>query len=159
MVHSRKHYVQKSLSTITGSAILDFGLATAVEQGSTTAVEHVVEGNSIKAIFIEMWTRAAGASPGSVLITLYKRGSGATSLTTAEAAALGDYDGKKNIIYHTQGLINDNDADAIPFVRQWFKIPKGKQRMGLGDKWSLSIFAQGAIDTIICGFATYKEYS
>ncbi len=158
-VHSRKHYVQQSLTTVAGAAILDFGFAVAVEQGSTTGVFDVVEGNSIKAIFVEMWVRSPEASPGTVLMTLYKRGAGATAMTVTEQAALGDYDNKKNVMYHTQGLTNDTDADAIPFIRQWFKIPKGKQRMGLGDKWSLSIFSQGTIDNVICGFVTYKEYS
>ncbi len=106
-----------------------------------------------------MWVRTQSTSPGSALLTLYKRGSGTTAMTTTESAALGDYDNKKNILYHTQGLTNDQDADAIPFVRQWFKIPKGKQRQGLGDKFSLAIHAQGALDLTICGFATFKEYS
>jgi len=39
----------------------------------------------------------------------------------------------------------------------WIKIPKSKQRMGLGDRIVVQTFAQ-ALDMIDCGFETYKEY-
>ncbi len=78
-------------------------------------------------------------------------------MTAAQSAALHAYDNKKNVLYHTQGLTNDADADAIPFIRQWFKIPKGKQRFGLDDTLLLAVHSQ-ALDHVICGFMTYKEY-
>ena len=157
MVHSRKHYVQQSLATILAGVADDIIIAFAKE--TADAADEVKEGNSIKAVWIEMWIRTQSTSPGSVLATLYKMpGDGSVMLAT-DQAALHDYANKKNVLYHTQGLTNDQDADAIPFIRQWFKIPKGKQRFGLGDALRLSIFAQGALDLTICGFMTYKEYS
>ncbi len=157
-VNSTKHYVQQSLASVLGSAILDIGIATAVNAPSANTAAEVREGCIIKAVFIEMWIRGSELSPGSVLVSFYKRSGGDTAMTAVEQASLFTYDNKKNIFYHTQGLTNDTDADAIPFIRQWFKIPKGKQRFGLNDKLSLSIFAQGAIDQVICGFFVYKEY-
>jgi len=56
-------------------------------------------------------------------------------------------------------LVNDQDADATPILRQWVKIPKTKQRFGLKDKLVLQVFAQGALDLTACGFELYKEYS
>ncbi len=158
-ITSRKHYVQVSLSTVAASAILDIPIAKSVDLQSVVDPDDVQEGSIIKAVFIEMWVRGSETSPGSVLLTFGKRSGGDVAITTAEAAALDSYDNKKNIFYHTQGLANDQDADAIPFIRQWFKIPKGKQRMGLNDKLFLSVFAQGAISLVICGFMTYKEYT
>ncbi len=157
-VNSTKHYVQFSLQSVLASAIKDLPISAAVSAPSSNLEAEVREGSVIKAVYLEMWIRGSELSPGSVLVTFYKRSGGDASLSTTEAASLFTYDNKKNIFYHTQGLTNDTDADAIPFIRQWFKIPRGKQRMGLNDKLSLSIFAQGAVDQVICGFATYKEY-
>ncbi len=155
-INARKHYVQKSLSTVLSGAIDPIIIAKAVEATTANAATEVVEGAVIKAVFIEMWVRAGDTAPGSVLVTLVKTGDLQTP-AFSDMATLNNYQQKKNVLYHTQGLTNDQDADAIPFVRQWFKIPKGKQRFGLGDQLFLCVSAQ-AIDAIICGFMTYKEY-
>ncbi len=156
MIHSKKHYVQKSLSTVLAGQANDTIIAFAKELAD--AKDEVLVGNSIKAVFVEMWVRAGDTSPGSSLLTLYKMPGDGSVMTFADQIDLHAYNNKKNILYHTQGLTNDQDADAIPFIRQWFKIPKSKQRMGLGDALRLSISAQ-ALDNIVCGFMTYKEYS
>ncbi len=103
-----------------------------------------------------MWCRAGDTAGGSVLLSFYK-GKQDQFMSFTEQIALHTYNGKANVLYHTQGTTNDQDADAIPFVRQWIKIPKSKQRMALGDALNLAISAQ-ALDCQICGFATYKEY-
>ncbi len=156
-LQSIKHYVQKSLTTVTG-ATAD---AVKIYEGKDTrtgAADEVLAGSVVKAVFVEMWTRGAEASPGNVLMTLVKTQDGQNP-TFSDMTNLHDYLNKRNILYHTQGLSNDNDADAIPFVRQWFKIPKGKQRVALGDKLFIVVTSQAVIDQQICGFATYKEYS
>ncbi len=155
-IHAVKHYVQNSLATVLAGASSQRTIAKAVVSTNANLATEVVEGAIVKAIFVEMWIRAGDTSPGSTLLTLVKLQDG-QPITFADQIDLFNYQNKKNIIYHTQGLTNDQDADAIPFVRQWFKIPKGKQRMGLGDEWVLSIAAQ-ALDNITCGFYTYKEY-
>ncbi len=158
-VTSSKHYVQRSLLTITAGTNDVTVIVQAVERGNVSVGNafEVADGSVIKAVFVEMWIRGQSTSPGSVLLSLIKTPQN-TSITFAEQVALHTYDNKKNVLYHTQGLTNDADADAIPFVRQWFKIPKGKQRFGLGDKLVLSVSAQ-ALDSNICGFMTYKEYT
>ncbi len=156
MVNSVKHYVQFSLETITASAAEDKIVAFAKEVADDANECRI--GASIKAIYLEFWVRTQSTSPASVLMTFYKGTSGVAAMTAIEQAALHDYDNKKNIFYHTQGLTNDQDADAIAFFRGWIKIPKGKQRMALGDVLRVSVFAQGAVDLTLCGFATYKEY-
>ncbi len=156
IIHSRKHYVQVSLTEVLAGAVLDTIIAFPKEVADDA--NEVEVGATIKAVFVEMWVRTNDTSPGTVTIDLYKTSSGAVGMSAVEAAALHDYDNKKNILYHTQGLSNDQDADAIPFIRQWFKIPKGKQRFGLGDTLRLNIFSQ-ALDQVVCGFITYKEYS
>ncbi len=155
-IQSSKHYVQKTLSTVLAGQIDTERLINATEI-RTGDSDNVLAGSVIKAVFVELWVRAGDTSPGSTLVSLIKVPD-AGNVTFADQTALHDYTNKKNVLYHTQGLTNDQDADAIPFVRQWFKIPKGKQRFGLGDRLFLCISAQ-ALDNIVCGFATYKEYS
>ncbi len=157
VVHSQKHYVQQSLATVTGGTNNQIFIAKTVAVSSTNADE-VIEGAIIKAVFVEMWIRSTEASPGTVLVSLVKTPDN-SNFTFADSVALDGYTNKKNILYHTQGLTNDNSADAIPFVRGWYKIPKTKQRFGLGDRLVLNISSQAIIDNIICGFMIYKEYT
>ncbi len=157
IIHTRKHYVQNSLATIAGSAKLDLVFVEAVEAGAQGDVDEVTEGAVVKAIFIEEWLRTQSTSPGSYIACLYKNPGGSTPFTTVELAAMGDAENKKNVLFFSQGLLNDQDADATPIMRGWYNIPKTKQRWGLGDRLVLAIFAQGALDLTICGFSTYKE--
>ncbi len=156
-VHSHKHYVQVSLATVTAGTALDITIAAPDQSVNRTNPEEIDVGSIIKAVYVEMWVRTGDTAGGTSLVTLYK-GVAGQGLAFAEQAALHNYNQKKDVFYHTQGLINDQDADATPFMRGWFKIPKTKQRFGLGDTLRLSIAAQ-ALDNQVCGFFTYKEYS
>ncbi len=159
MVHSTKHYVQTSIATVVAGAKLDIILAQAVSVANKNLVQEVEEGAKIKAIYLEYWIRSSEVSPGSGICAFYKDPGGGLVFTTTELAAMGNAENKKNVFFFQQGLFNDQDADAISVVRQWFKVPKSKQRMGLGDRLIFSVFAQGAIDLVICGMTTYKEYT
>ncbi len=156
VLYSRKHYVQVSLATIVAGANLNTIIAKSVDPAVLDAANEVAVGSTIKAVYIEMWVRSPETSPGTSLLSFYKASANQV-MSFAEQIALHDYVQKNLVFYHTQGLTNDTDADAIPFIRQWFKIPKGKQRMAQGDTLNLAIAAQ-ALDNVICGFMTYKEY-
>ncbi len=156
-IQSVKHYVQRSLLTVIGGTANATRLINSVDVRTGNS-DDVLNGAIVKAVFVEMWVRTSELSPGTVLVTLVKTPD-SSNPTFGDMVNLHDYTNKKNIFYHTQGLANDTDADAIPFVRQWFKIPKGKQRFGLGDRLFIVVTSQAAIDVVICGFATYKEYS
>ncbi len=157
MVHSTKHYVQHSIGTVVAGAVENQNLASAVDVAAKTALFEVEEGSSVKAIYLELWIRSAATAAASFVFIVEKRPSGLVFPTVAQVAALGDYVNKKNVFYTTQGLTNDVDADALNLYRGWIKIPKSKQRMGLGDKlsWTLSAIGQSIN---FCGFVTYKEY-
>ncbi len=158
MVHSIKHYVQFSISTVTGGAADTLVAALAVARDANNIVSDVDEGSSIKAVYLELWARAGSTTPASGQMIFYKSPSDASNPNATNMAALGDWDGKKNILYTTMGLFNDQDADAIAIHKGWIKIPKGKQRMGLGDELKITVFSP-TIDLQICGFVTYKEYN
>ncbi len=156
-VHSTKHYDQTSLSTVANGANVLIPIAKSVAlQNVTSAAEDVVEGCVIKAVYVEMWCRAT-STEGAVLMTLVKEPLNVT-MSFTQQTSLNNYENKKNILYHTQGLTNDTNNSAIPFIRQWFKIPKSKQRFGLGDKLALYVAAQ-ALQQTICGFTIFKEYT
>ncbi len=157
MVHSTKHYVQQSIGTVVVGSNQNTFFATGVSVAAKNVVQEVEEGSSIKAIYLELWIRSAATAAASFTFILCKLPSGLTSPTDAEMAALGDWDNKKNILFTSQGLINDVDSTALNLFRGWIKIPKGKQRMGLGDNlsWHLRTVGQSLN---FCGFETYKEY-
>ncbi len=159
MVHSVKHYVQFGRFTVGTVAAVTQDIALAVEGSVANDVDEVAEGSSVKAIYIELWLLDAGAGGNSVT-ALAKLVAGVTTMTFTQLNALGTFPNKKNVLYVTQGLTpNDGIANPVNVMRQWFKIPKSKQRFGLGDSVRLSIANNSLQDLFACGFATYKEYT
>ncbi len=159
-IHSRKHYFQVSQSQVVQSAILNSTIAVSIE-GAASQPQSVSEGAIIKAVWVEMWLQNDSASViGSFTAGFYKAEGGANTISAGDAAALHDYNNKKNIFYATQGLAPASDSNMQLLYKGWIKIPKSKQRMGLGD--SLVFFVRNnnatAIDLQVCGIFTYKEY-
>ncbi len=156
-VQTRKHYVQWTITPVAVGTTVNEFIANSVPLQDANTANEVVEGATVSAIYIELWVIGqSDSASGNFLGSLYKKTGGDSSMTQAEHVALFDYDNKKNVLYHTQGITNDGVANATPFIRQWFKIPKGKQRMGLNDAWLLSLSTQ-AEAVNYCGFALYKE--
>ncbi len=158
MVHSTKHYVQQSIGTVVVGTNANTTLVTGVAVAAKDAVSEVEEGSTVKAIYLELWIRSAAVAAASFTFAFFKLPSGAGFPSETELAALGNWDNKKNILYTSQGLINDVDSSALNLFKGWIKIPKGKQRIGLGDNigWSLRTVGQSLN---FCGFSLYKEYS
>ncbi len=155
-VHAEKHIVQRSLATTAAGAITAVVLANAVASPTAGTVNHVREGCTISACYVEMWVTGDDATPSTAILTLEKRPVNAPAMTTANSALLNDYNNKKNVLHTFMGLIPPDIQFPTAAVRGWFKIPKGKQRFGLGDRLILNIHGQSnGIDT--CGFFIYKE--
>ncbi len=153
-VNTEKHYVQQSLAVVASGAINNFVVAQAVAI-PTTAV-HVREGAIISAIYIEMWIQTDDAALGSSIITLEKLPGVGIPMTAAQSASLNTYFNKKNVFYTQMGLTPNNVQFPMASIRGWFKIPKGKQRMGLDDALILNIHGQSN-GLSFCGFCIYKE--
>ncbi len=161
IVHSKKHIFQISQSTVGQALISEQEFANAIE-GAPSVPFHVAEGATIKACYVELWVSQDSASTvGSYTVILQKNPGNNVVITTANMAALHDYDNKKNILFTGQGLVTPNDGGQVPVLRGWYKIPKGKQRMGLGDTLELVIRNNNltAIDLNFCGLVLYKEYT
>jgi len=158
-IHSQKHYVQISRSTALTVAVNSENLITAVESTVANLVDEVAEGSIIKAVYVELWVLDSG-NDGSAVVCLIKSPISNAGPSFTQMNSLGTYVNKKNILFTHQGL-TPNDGITAPrlVMRQWFKIPKSKQRFGLGDRLLLMIANNGANNLFYCGFATYKEYS
>jgi len=159
IIHSTKHYVQQSRSQVGTVAITSIDIIDSVESTTANLVDEVAEGAAVKAVFVEMWLLDT-SNDGSFIVSLEKRPGGVAALGFANSNALGTYANKRNLLYVTQGLSPNNGVgNPVPIIRQWFKIPKGKQRFGLAEKLVLNITNNGLNDLEFCGFFTYKELS
>ncbi len=159
IVHSTKHINQITLTTATTGTRNNEVLATAVQSTTADLVTEIEEGALVKAVYIELWL-IGGTADQFFTIILDKFDGGAAAVTFTQMTNLFSYPNKKNIFYTTQGLApNDGVGQPVPLIRQWFKIPKGKQRFGLGDTLALSIASRGDGTLTYCGFALYKELS
>ncbi len=158
IIHSRKHYVQTSLTSVLAGAINTQELAQAVIPPDLDTATEVAEGANVKAVYIELWARTNDTSAGSYVFIVEKLPGVGGAITAANMAALNNYENKKNIFFSSQALLNVKTADSIPIHRGWIKVPKSKQRMGLDDRIRWTFFSQ-ALESVICGISTYKEYT
>jgi len=159
IIQSKKHYVQLTLTTITTGAINHMQIIVATAPTLNNLANEIEEGAIVKAVYLEMWGIGSVTNQFFTAVVVKLPG-GQNPPAAADFAALNAYDNKKNILFTTQGLAsNDGIAGPYPLFKGWIKIPKGKQRFGLGDQLRWSIMSRGSDDIIVCGFATYKEYT
>ncbi len=159
VITSIKHYVQHPITTV---AIGGVARATLVRGISVSAVGanafEVQEGAVVKAVYVEYWVSSDDATLSSGTVSLEKVPSEATNMTSADSQNLGAYANKKNLFETHQGLFPSNTQNPVNIYRHWVKIPKGKQRIGLGDEIVINFMPIG--DGLrFCGLCTYKEYS
>ncbi len=159
-INSVKHIVQRASVSVASGGLNSTVVVDAIAKDATRSnTSDVSEGAIVKAIFVELWLKSdadAGTSTQFV-VTFEKLVSDAASITNAEMLALQAYTNKKNIFFTSQGVLGDLTTQAIPVIRQWIAIPKGKQRMGFSDRMIINTAPVGfAID--VCGVFIYKEY-
>ncbi len=159
IIHSVKHYVQYPIDQITTGTVQSINLVTGVESTVANAANEVEEGALVKAIYVELWLQNQ-SNLGESIVTVTKDTKSGAGPNFAQSAALFTYSNKKNIFFTHQGLTsNDGIGNPVPILREWIKIPKGKQRMGLGDTIVITIANVSANNLNRCGFSVYKEYS
>ncbi len=155
VINSEKHMIQISLTTLTSGNILNLVFATAVAVPATTLTE-IREGSIIKAIWLELWIAVNADSMGTAIVTLEKLDGGKSLMTSGQSAGLGSYDNKKNVLHTQMGLTPGNSQYPMASLKGWFKIPKGKQRFGLGDRIVVNVHGQSS-SLQMCGIGIYKE--
>ncbi len=161
-INSNKHYVHQTKATVSSGAILGIKIVDAVVAPAVSNAFDVRQGAIVKAVHLEYWIdiQADAGDTGQQVAILEKVPSGQASVTAAQILNLGAYPNKKNILWTFQGIQTSaiSGVQCTPIIRDWMLIPKGKQRMGLGDEIVFSFSSVGEIGHI-CGLATYKEYT
>ncbi len=149
--------VQLSSTNITSGTIRNQVVCTAVDTADSSVPAEVDVGTVVKAIYVEMWITSNDATTSTVTVNLEKVPRLTDLQIFAESQLIHDYFNKNNIFYITQGIVPPTNQSGIPFLRGWFKIPKGKQRM---DKESAIILNISAISNglTVCGAFVYKSY-
>ncbi len=156
MVHTEKHVTQHSLFSVGSGALTTLTIASALQDHDPAVANNVREGCTISAVYCEIWLSSDDAASGTAICTLERRPGGVNAMIAAESAALNSYDNKKNVLYTFQGLLPSNVQFPMPSIKGWIKIPKGKQRFGIGDKLVFNIHGQSN-GVAGCGFFIYKE--
>ncbi len=159
-INSIKHIVQHTNTVIPTGTMLSLDVAVAVVAPASATTVEVLLSSVIKAIYIELWYVGADGVDisSSFHLTIEKLPSGHADMTFAQSQNLMAYDNKKNVFYSTQGVIGrySDGVTSLPLHKAWVSIPKGKQRMGAGDKLVVNIASIGAGRA--CGMFIYKEY-
>ncbi len=159
VIKSTKHIVQHTQFTVASATVTGQKDVNSRVLLSVNTADDVIEGSVVKAVFVERWLLGAiAANHTSFVIICEKAGGAVPDITFAQMAALHNYPNKKNILWTSQGLLGDNQTNAVPIIRDWVRIPKGKQRFGLNDQFRVSIAAIGADDLFGCGVSIYKSY-
>ncbi len=159
---SVKHYIQQTNALLSSAVVRSQVLVNAVSVGDAHAnTFDVTEGSVIKAVHLDFWVMSDGATDTNTQwnAILEKVVAGQDSANVTNMLNLQAYPNKKNIFNSFQGNLSAavDGANPTTYMQGWFKIPKGKQRFGIGDSLVLSIMPTGQI-CVICGMATYKEY-
>ncbi len=155
---SRKHIVQHTQFIVPSSGVTVHTDAFGLAVQNVNAAFEVIEGSVIKAIYVEIWLLGNEPGQSTFVLIVEKAPSGVADPLIANMTTLDAYDNKKNILFTSQGVIGENSANPTPVVRQWIKIPKGKQRFGLQDRFRVCIAAIGVADLVGCGVSIYKSY-
>ncbi len=154
-IQSLKHYVQMSLATAAAGAAVNTIIVLAAETVGASAA-NVRIGAIVKAIYVELWVRGE-TNQGAFQVAIGKASAGDAGPTFTEIGNMHDFNQKNNVFYFSQGLSTDSNTFPTPVYKGWIKIPKGKQRMALGERWYI-VVAGLALAVEFCGTVIYKEY-
>jgi len=159
-INSIKHYVHRTNTVVATGVLLSVPVVTTVVAPATASSLEVKEGSIVKAVHFELWLAGNGTTGVSAQFTVIveKLNGAGVPMTAGQAVNLGAYPNKKNILYTSQGQLGAqvDGNQSVPMVRGWILIPKGKQRMGLGDRIFFHVHSVGSVR--VCGLTTYKEY-
>ena len=137
---------------------VSISLADVTANATATDPVEIDAGTIIKAVYVELWISSQANNVGQMNAIVSKATQNA-GISFANMQNLHSAPFKRNIFYTTQGLTPDSNANPTPFIRQWIKIPKGKQRFGVGDTLVLTVGnLNPTTDIDMCGFMLYKAY-
>jgi len=158
VINSEKRILQVTLSSVATGTTGYQTLVKAEQSVGSTDPTSVAAGSVVKAVYLELWILAGAQQPATTTTIVYKLATGADNPSSVDMGNLNAWVGKKNILESHQGLVGDANSNPIPFYRGWIKIPKGKQRFGLGDQLNFAV--KSITDSVeFCGIAIFKVYN
>ncbi len=157
LIDSKKHEIRYSNLLEAGAVIREVVIATAVDR-EITADNEVKAGASIKAIFFEENFNVEGNITTIVDWEIVKTKAGQTVGSILPPATPNPQARSQRFLWGMEMPAGINNSASIKRIGTLL-IPKGKQRMAEGDKWSFLYFytASGNIADS-CGHFIYKEY-
>ena len=158
IIQSEKHIIQFTNTEVMVGNVSTVNIVNAVQNPEGSDAKVVDVGTLIKAIFVEVWAFGTSSQPPTFVFIVEKLPGVGINITTSEISALHSYPNKKNIFYTSMGFLGDSNTNPTPIIRQWILIPKGKQRMGLGDRfqWSIKSITE---NLQFCGQVTFLAKS
>jgi len=158
IIQSQKRIVQVTLSNVIAGSTASVTIANAVQGAQTTAPNDVPVGSIIKAVYCEMWLLGDGQQPNTSTAMIVKVPADSGGPDASDFTNLNGWANKNNILKMHQGLVGDANANPIPFFREWIPIPKGKQRMAIGDQiqYNVKAITEGLQ---FCGHFIFKVYT
>ncbi len=159
-INSVKHIIQQSTVGIASGSRVNVVVVDAVAKGTVrTSTFQVDEGAIVKAVYVEAWLKSEASAGNDLQQNMYfeKVPANTAVMSFTQTQNVQSYENKKNIFFSSQGVLGDLTTQAVPVLRQWIAIPKGKQRMGLSDRLILTVSSIGAVLNL-CGLFIYKEY-
>ncbi len=159
IINSEKRIFQLTLTSLLTGVAVNIDLIKVVQDiGTGVDAREVLPGTVIKAVYVELWYLGAAQQPTTMTTCIIKLPGDAPGPDADDLGSLNSYNNKKNILETHQGIVGDANANPIPAFRGWIKIPKGKQRFGLGDKLIVSNKSITE-DTELCGVVIFKAYN
>ena len=160
IIKSVKHIAQTSLTLVPEQTILNIQIAEVVEDEPGVTPNAIVVGSAVKALYLEYWLIGEGSQPTTATWSIEKVQNKALPMTHGFSQSMHIYPNKRNVFKIGQGVIGDSNTNPIPIIREWVKIPKGKQRMAQGDSlfFNVSCVGQANNGVEVCGTSLYKEY-
>ncbi len=160
VINSVKHIVQLTPTLVAALAV---GKITIAEGKALADIDTVLSasdvraGAVIKAVYCELWIAGDGTEQSSSTWCFKKRSAGDGNMTFAEINAMQGFPGKNTILMSGQGIVPSQGQYPMAIFKGWIKVPKGKQRIALGDQ--LEIVVSSIADGIrMCGLFIFKEY-
>ncbi len=139
--------------SVASGAVGNFNIVTV--DNALGAVTAVRVGAKVKAVYVELIIDGVTASKTFICLFV-KLPNAVGGPTFTETQNLSTWDNKSNILEMHQGL-GPTGGNVMPVFRHWIKIPKGKQRMALGDQ--IKMYIAGVGTTInFCAVSIFKEY-
>ncbi len=157
VIDSKKHEIRYSTLLATGGSVKEVIIALAVDR-AVAADNQVKAGSLIKAIFFENNYNFEGNITGVFDWNIVKTKEGQTAASILDPAVPGVPARSQRFLWGMEMPAGINNSSAVKRIGTLL-VPKGKQRMAEGDKWSLLYRSTaGTNQEDGCGHFIYKEY-